>query len=131
VYCVPSLLRALIAFALPVMALSSLSPAQAATRTIVYIGAEDCKPCRQWEATHQKAFAEQCAERGVKFRAIRVATMRNIREARYWPSDLRPLLARFADRSGTPHFLAVRNGEIIVNVYGIGKYQREIAPLLQ
>ena len=130
--CVTSLLRPLFALALSAAGMQGLaSPVQAATRTIVYIGADDCKPCHKWEATHQKAFEARCAARGVKFRAIRVATLRNIRDTRYWPSDLKPLLARFSDRSGTPHFLAVRNSEIIVNIHGIAKYQREKASLLQ
>ena len=125
-------LRTLLAFGLlAVGAYSLASPAYAASRTIVYIGADDCQPCHKWEAAYQKAFEARCAARGVKFRAIRVATLRNIRDTRYWPNDLKPLLARFSDRSGTPHFLAVRNNEVIVNVHGIAKYQREIASLLQ
>lgn len=119
------------ALALAAGVLGSAMPVQAASRTIVYIGADDCKPCHQWEATQQKGFAARCAARGVKFRTVRVATLRNIRDTRYWPADLKPLLTRFSDRSGTPHFLAVRNGEVIVNVHGLAKYQREIASLLQ
>ena len=131
-FSVTSLLRPLFAFALFAVGMHGLAgPAHAASRTIVYIGADDCKPCHKGEATHQKAFQARCAARGVKFRAIRVATLRNIRDTRYWPKDLKPLLARFSDRSGTPHFLAVRNGEVIVNVHGLAKYQREIASLLQ
>jgi hypothetical protein len=118
-------------FAALALAVTAAGPAEAATRTIVYIGADDCKPCHQWEATYQKDFAAKCAARGVRFRAIRVTTLRNIRDTRYWPADLRPLLRQFRDRSGTPHFLAVRNGEVIVNVHGLAKYQREIAPLLR
>lgn len=129
--CVASLCRAFFALTLLVYGTFGADTTQAATRTIVYIGADDCKPCHKWEATYQKAFEARCAARGVRFRAIRVATLRNIRDARYWPRDLKPLLARFSDRSGTPHFLAVRNNEIIVNVHGIAKYQRDIAPLLQ
>jgi hypothetical protein len=114
-----------------VTALGPAQPARAASRSIVYIGADDCKPCRQWEASYQRGFAARCAARGVRFRAVHVATLRNIRDVRYWPRDLRPLLGQFRDRSGTPHFLAVRNGRVIVNVHGLAQYRREIAPLLQ
>src|SRR3954462_6120869 len=130
--CVTSLLRPLFGLALFAVGMHGLTgPAHAASRTIVYIGADDCKPCHKWETAYQKAFEARCAARGGRFRAIRRATLRNIRDPRYWPSALKPLLARFSDRSGTPHFLAVRNSEIIVNIHGIAKYQREIASLLQ
>ena len=112
------------------LTLGFASSAQAASRTIVYIGANDCSVCHKWEAAHKRALQASCAARGVRFREIQVATIRNIRDARYWPADLRPLLAQFSDRSGTPHFLAVRNGEVVINAWGIGKYQREIAPLV-
>lgn len=114
-----------------VLAVSSLQSAEAATRTIVYIGARDCPPCHQWEARYERAFAARCAARGVTFRTVQVATLRNIRDRRYWPSDLRPLLRQFSDYTGTPHFLAVRNGEVVINVHGISRYQRDIAPLME
>jgi hypothetical protein len=120
-----------VALAFVAGACGSAVSARAASRTIVYIGADDCRPCHQWEATYQKGFAARCAARGVRFRAVRVATLRNIRDTRYWPADLRPLLRQFSDRSGTPHFLAVRNGEVIVNVHGISRYQHDIASLLR
>lgn len=125
-------LRASFALALVAVATAGLGgPLQAASRTIVYIGADDCQPCHQWEATYQRSFAAKCAARGVRFRTIRVATLRNIRDTRYWPSDLRPLLRQFSDRSGTPHFLAVRDGEIIVDVHGVSRYQHDIATLME
>lgn len=127
----PSLGRASLALALLTFAAIAVESAHAASRTIVYIGATDCPPCHQWEASYQRAFAAKCAARGVAFRTIHVATLRNIRDTRYWPNDLKPLLAKIPDRSGTPHFLAVRNGEVIVNVHGISSYQREIATLME
>ena len=130
--CVTSLRRALFVLVFVIVGSSVFAgSAGAASRTIVYIGADDCQPCHMWEATFQRSFAARCAARGVAFRAIHVATLRNIRDTRYWPNDLRPLLSRIPDRSGTPHFLAVRNGEVIVNVHGISSYQREIATLME
>jgi hypothetical protein len=105
------------------------SAARAASRMIVYIGARDCGPCRQWENTYLRGFQAHCAARGIAFRQVHVATLMNIRDTHYWPPELRPLLAQFPDRAHTPHFLAVLNGRVVVNASGLRGFEREIAPL--
>lgn len=112
-------------------ALFEITAAEAATRTIVYIGARDCSVCHQWERTSQREFAARCAARGIKFRSVEVETLRNIRDVRYWPPDLRPLLAQFPDRTITPRFLAVRDGEVVLSVHGLGAYERQILTLFR
>src|SRR5689334_10264595 len=84
--------QAIVAALLLLAASFATETARAATRTIVYIGARDCTVCHQWERSYQKELAAKCAARGVSFRSVEVETLRNIRDARYWPADLRPLL---------------------------------------
>lgn len=108
-----------------------LRPAHAAQDTVIYIGADDCKYCREWEAQYERQFKALCAARGVRFRAVQVATLRNIRDQRYWPADLRPVLAMFSSRSGSPHFLAIAGSRLIVDTHGIVNWQKLILPLVQ
>jgi len=106
-------------------------PAAAAQDTVIYIGAKDCKYCRDWEAQYEQKFKAQCAARHVQFRAIEVATLRNIRDERYWPNDLKPLLAKFSSRTGSPHFLAVAGSRVIVDTHGILNWKKLILPLVE
>ena len=112
-------------------AFSWVLPAAAEQDTIVYIGADDCKYCREWEAQFERQFKAQCAARNVKFRAVQVATLRNIRDERYWPNDLKPLLAKFSSSTGSPHFLAVAGSRVIVDTHGIVNWQKQILPLVE
>lgn len=105
--------------------------AAAAQDTVVYIGAADCKYCREWEAQYERPFKAQCAARNIKFRAVQVATLRNIRDERYWPSDLKPVLAMFSSRTGSPHFLAVSGSRVIIDTHGILNWQKQILPLVE
>ncbi|MCP8938026.1 hypothetical protein NK718_05815 [Alsobacter sp. SYSU M60028] len=86
--------------------------------TVVYISARNCPICREWNATKRDAFAARCAARGVPFRVVEVASFGDIRVAAEWPDDLRPLLAQFSDKGGTPRFLLVDNGKVVGNVLG-------------
>lgn len=109
----------------------SMTPAFAGQDTVIYIGAADCKYCREWEARYEHKFKEMCAARNVKFRGFQVATIRNIRDERYWPNDLKPLLAKFSSRTGSPHFLAIADGQVIVDTHGIVNWQKLILPLVE
>jgi hypothetical protein len=106
-------------------------PAAAAQDTVIYIGAQDCPYCRQWEAQYEHKFKAMCAARNVQFRAFQVATIRNIRDERYWPNDLKPLLAQFASKTGSPHFLAVAGSRVIVDTHGIENWKKLIVPLVE
>lgn len=106
-------------------------PAVAEQDTVIYIGAGDCPYCRQWEAQYEHRFKAMCAARNVKFRAFQVATIRNIRDERYWPDDLKPLLAKFSSRTGSPHFLAVAGSRVIVDTHGIENWKKMIVPLVE
>jgi hypothetical protein len=108
-----------------------ISPAAAASRTLVYISAGDCTYCRQWEATEQQSFAARCAAKGIRFRKVVVQTLRDIRNEKYWPADLKPLLAKFSDMGGTPRFLLFENGELRTNAWGIADWRQAIAPLVR
>lgn len=128
-----SLCRAGACLALLIVAGFGLArPALAAQDLVIYIGANDCKYCREWEARFESRFKAQCAARNIKFRAIQVATLRNIRDERYWPNDLKPLLAKFSSRTGSPHFLAIEGGSrVIVDTHGIVNWQKLIVPLVE
>jgi hypothetical protein len=126
------LCRAGVCLALLVLATSGLGrPAFAAQDTVSYIGADDCKYCREWEAQYERHFKALCAARHVTFRAVQVATLRNIRDERYWPNDLKPVLSMFSSRSGSPHFLAISGSRVIVDTHGIVNWQKQILPLVE
>lgn len=127
-----ALCRAVACLALMIFAVCGpVKSAFAAQDMVVYIGADDCKYCREWEAQFERQFKAQCAARNIAFRAVQVATLRNIRDPRYWPDDLKPLLAKFSSSTGSPHFLAVTGTRVIVDTHGIVNWKKLIVPLVE
>lgn len=109
-------------------ALAPLPAFAAAKLMVVYVSARNCPVCREWNAYDRDGFAARCAAKGVPFRTVDVKSFGNIRNEDEWPADLRPLLAQFDDRGGTPRFLLVEGGKIVGNVLGPLKWRDVTTP---
>ena len=93
------------------------STTAAAGNTVVYISASDCVPCARFDATYLERFTAAMQAKGYAVRRVVVAHLNDIRDQNYWPSDLKPLLAQFGNKGGTPRFLVVHDGRVIQNLY--------------
>lgn len=60
---------------------------------------------------------------------VRSPKLREAYKERYWPADLRPVLAQLPRKSGTPRFLIVRDGKIVSNEFGTGGWAPTVADL--
>ena len=93
------------------------STSAAAANMVVYISARDCVPCARFDATYLGRFTAAMQAKGYTVRRVTVAHLNDIRDQSYWPSDLKPLLAQFRNKGGTPRFLVVHDGRVIENLY--------------
>ena len=55
--------------------------------------------------------------------------LREAYKERYWPAELRPVLARLPRKSGTPRFLIVKDGPVVSNEFGSGRWAATMADL--
>jgi len=92
------------------------STTAAAGKMVVYISARDCGPCARFDAIYLGRFTAAMQAKGYAVRKVVVEHLNNIRDQSYWPSDLKPLLAQFANKGGTPRFLVVHDGRVIENL---------------
>jgi hypothetical protein len=93
------------------------STTAAAANMVVYISARDCVPCARFDATYLARFTAAMQAKGYTVRRVTVAHLNDIRDQSYWPSDLKPLLAQFKNKGGTPRFLVVHDGRVIENLF--------------
>ena len=93
------------------------STTAAAANMVVYISARDCVPCARFDATYLGRFTAAMQAKGYTVRRVTVAHLNDIRDQSYWPSDLKPLLAQFRNKGGTPRFLVVHDGRVIENLF--------------
>jgi hypothetical protein len=97
----------------------TIGPARAASDlTVIYVGGLDCPPCTEWKNTQKVTWVE-----------VESPRLREAYKERYWPADLRPVLAQLPRKSGTPRFLIVRDGKLVANEFGTGRWAATVADL--
>ncbi|HSI02642.1 MAG TPA: hypothetical protein VLA02_18715 [Reyranella sp.] len=96
---------------------------------VIYIGGQDCPPCRRWRSTYHARWLASAEFQKVAWFEIEPMRLREAYEERNWPRALRPVLAQVARKSGTPRFLIVKDGEIVFNDIGVGKWDTMMATL--
>jgi hypothetical protein len=121
------LIAGLLASTLPVMA---IGPARAASDlTVIYVGGWDCPPCTQWKNTQKLRWLRSPEFHRVTWVEIESPKLKEAYQERYWPGDLRPVLAQLPRKSGTPRFLIVRDGKVVSNEFGTGRWATTMADL--
>jgi hypothetical protein len=97
--------------------------------TVIYVGGLDCPPCTQWKNTQKGRWLASPEYRKVTWVEVESPKLREAYKERYWPVDLRPVLAQLPRKSGTPRFLIVRDGKIVSNEFGTGGWAPTVADL--
>jgi hypothetical protein len=96
---------------------------------VIYVGGWDCPPCALWKKTRKAAWLASPEYRKVTWVEIESPRLRDAYQERYWPLDLKPLLAKLPRKSGTPRFLIVRGSEILSNEFGVQRWDATMADL--
>ena len=106
-------------------------PARAASSdlTVIYVGGGDCPPCTQWKNTQKPRWLASPEYRKVTWVEVESPHLKDAYKERYWPAELRPVLAELPRKTGTPRFLIVRDGEVLSNEFGSGRWTATMADL--
>jgi hypothetical protein len=89
---------------------------------VIYVGGWDCQPCTQWKNTQKAQWLASPEFRRVTWIEVDAPKLKEAYQARYWPGELKPILDQIPRKSGTPRFLIVRNGQIVSNEFGGGRW---------
>jgi hypothetical protein len=115
--------------------LLSDAPRQAAGHrgplTVVYVGAEDCGPCRAWQRNERPAFRASSEFTRVRYREILAPQLRSLLTAQEWPDDLAALRERVKSRPGTPQWFILRDGNVVASDGGLSAWRRAIWPVIR
>ena len=106
-----------------------VSAEAAADLEVIYVGGWDCPPCAVWKKTRKAAWLASPEYRKVTWVEIESPRLRDAYQERYWPLELKPLLAKLPRRSGTPRFLIVRGNQILSNEFGVPRWDATMADL--
>jgi hypothetical protein len=98
---------------------------------VVYIGAEDCAPCRQWQGGMGAKFRTSNEFRHLRYREIESPQLFRLLNDEVWPADLRGYRQRIDRTMGVPMWLVILNGDVVTQGYGVSQWANTIIPTLR
>lgn len=96
---------------------------------VIYIGGQDCPPCRRWITAYKDSWLASPEYRQVTWYEVEPPHLKQAYQERYWPEALRSVLAQVPRKSGVPRFLIVEDGRIASNQVGVSKWLKTMAEL--
>jgi hypothetical protein len=106
--------------------------------TFVYVGAENCGPCKRWEqsrtgspAQSKSVFLASPEAKAATFRQVNAHTYMNTGAENLWPADLKWVRSATHVVSGTPRFLLIADGKVMLNAQGTSKIESTVLPKLR
>jgi hypothetical protein len=99
--------------------------------TVVYVGAEDCGPCRAWRRDERPQFLSSREFSALHYREVIAERLRDLLDESLWPADLASLHERVRERPGAPQWFMLRDGRIVGSEAGISSWRRSIWPAIR
>lgn len=99
--------------------------------TVVYVGADDCAPCRTWHHDDGPQFFASAEFRRVDYREIRSRSLLGVLDEDLWPADLRTHRDLVKAAAGVPLWLLLVDDDVAVVASGISKWRELMLPAIR
>jgi len=96
--------------------------------TVLYVGADDCAPCRAWQNSEGAAFRASPEFHRLTYREVKSPTLLDVLKDENWPDDLRRYRDRIDRAAGVPMWLVIADREIVSRGYGPTQWREAILP---
>src|SRR5262245_30984219 len=80
---------------------------------LLYVGADDCPPCRAWQRDAGAAFRSSAEFTRVAYYEVKSPNLLGVLKDEYWPDELRRYRDRLDRRAGVPLWLVIADHEIV------------------
>ncbi|MBR0714941.1 hypothetical protein [Bradyrhizobium liaoningense] len=98
---------------------------------LLYVGAEDCAPCRAWQKGDGASFLASPAFSRIRYREVKSPRLADVMNDDNWPEDLRLYRPHLKRSDGVPLWMVVADGEIVDRKYGATAWRESILPTLR
>lgn len=99
--------------------------------TVVYVGADDCGPCRVWRRDERPAFLGSGVFQSIEYREVIAPRLYDLLAEAQWPEDLEFLREQVRTRPGAPQWFVMRDGHMIAWESGLSAWQRVVWPTIR
>src|SRR5579863_740349 len=98
---------------------------------LVYVGAEDCAPCRSWHNGDGAVFLASEDFKRITYREVKSPRLDEILNDENWPDDLRRYRNHLRRSDGVPLWLVVSDHEIVTQRFGATEWRTKVLPTIQ
>lgn len=99
--------------------------------TLLYVGADDCAPCRAWQEGEGAAFRASPEFPNLTYREVKSPTLFDVLKDENWPEDLRGYRDRIDRGAGVPMWLVITGNEIVGRGFGGTQWRNTILPKIR
>lgn len=107
------------------------APGARAAITLVYVGAEECAPCRAWQRTEGKQFMQSAEFSRLNYREVKSPTARDLLKDEYRPDDLRGHRDSLGRGAGVPLWLVISDDRVVERGFGASQWHAAVLPRLR
>ena len=99
--------------------------------TLLYVGAEDCAPCRAWQSSEGASFLASADFPRITYREVKSPHLHDILKDENWPDDLRGYRAGLRRSDGVPLWLVVVDHKIVEQRFGAAEWRASVLPSIK
>ena len=108
-----------------------LHPSRDSTVLVLYVGAEDCAPCRAWQADDGAAFRSSAYFPQIVYREVRSPRLMTLLNDENWPVDIRGYRDALRRSDGVPLWFVVTGEKIVQRQSGSAQWRAIVLPAIK
>jgi hypothetical protein len=98
---------------------------------LLYVGAEDCAPCRAWQNGEGAAFLASADFPRITYREVKAPHLHDILQDENWPDEIRRYRDGLRRSDGVPLWLVVADRRIVVQRFGESEWRASVLPTIK
>jgi hypothetical protein len=98
---------------------------------VIYVGAEDCAPCRIWRRDRFPTFAGSPEFKRLSYREVTSPRLFDLLNDEHWPDDLRRYREILDRTSGVPLWFIVADDKVVLTVRGLREWSELAIPKIR
>jgi hypothetical protein len=107
------------------------TPAAATDLLLVYVGAEDCAPCRAWQKGDGAGFRRSLEFPRIRYREVKSPHLHDVLDDAHWPDELRSYRSRLKRSDGVPLWLVISDDVVVAQHFGAEAWRSNVLPALR
>lgn len=107
------------------------APARANDLLLIYVGADDCAPCRAWQNGEGADFRKSAEFARISYREVKSPHLHDVLRDEHWPEDIRSYRSRLRRSDGVPLWLIVSGNDVVAQRFGAAAWQASVMPMLR